>query len=448
MADDKRGPSGPPGGKRRRPTTIDLKATEIASESVTPPEPADSPPAPPPTEAQSPAPEAQSEPSTPEMQEPPRSGGWRDRLDLLRFKARMAERRGSFSRGMNWRPIAAGVTGAAAMVIVFLALWGSGAFNARDDVTGILLPRVAALDSQVRDLANRPQPPSVEPRTITDLTARVATAEQAMGRLGDLDARIAKLEAGATTPRTTEPDQNVIARVTALEGAARDAKSRADAAFEAAQKTAAPPAVAPADFQALSSRVAALEQAAKSAEEKIARTAGADRIGRLAFVAVALRGVVERGEPFEKELAAVKPLVPDANALAPLEPFAATGLPRSAALAHELSQLSGPMLSAAGAAPREGGVLDRLQQNAERLVRIRPISEAPGDDPATVITRAELKATQGDLPGAVSEISHLPPAARAPAQAWIKRAQAQTAALAAVRKLADDAIGGLGKASQ
>jgi hypothetical protein len=79
-------------------------------------------------------------------------------------------------------------------------------------------------------------------------------------------------------------------------------------------------------------------------------------------------------------------------------------VPRAAALARELSQLSGPMLNAAGTTPRDGGFIDRLQQNAERLVRIRPINEAPGDDPATVIARAEAKAAHGDLSGAVAEL--------------------------------------------
>ncbi len=105
------------------------------------------------------------------------------------------------------------------------------------------------------------------------------------------------------------------------------------------------------------------------------------------------------------------------------------------------------MLTAAGGAPRGDGVLDRIQQNAERLVRIRPISETPGDDAATIVARAEAKASRGDLAGAVTELGALPPAVRAPAEAWTKKAQAQMAALAAARKLADDAVGTLGKAA-
>ena len=89
--------------------------------------------------------------------------------------------------------------------------------------------------------------------------------------------------------------------------------------------------------------------------------------------------------------------------------------------------------------------MDRLQQNAERLVRIRPISETPGDDPATVISRAEAKATNGNVSGAVAEIMSLPPVVRTPAEPWIRKAEAQQAALAAARNLSDSAVAALAK---
>ena len=135
---------------------------------------------------------------------------------------------------------------------------------------------------------------------------------------------------------------------------------------------------------------------------------------------MALRAAVERGDPFAQELSAAKALASDAAMLAPLEPFAATGVPRSAALARELSQVTTPMLNAAGPA-RESGILDRLQQNAERLVRIRPINEGAGDEPSAVVARAEVKAAHGDIAGALVEVARLPDAMRAPAQAWIAR---------------------------
>jgi hypothetical protein len=90
--------------------------------------------------------------------------------------------------------------------------------------------------------------------------------------------------------------------------------------------------------------------------------------------------------------------------------------------------------------PAEGGFLDKLQANAERLVRIRPIEEIPGDDPATVIARVEIKAMRGDVPGALAELGNLPPPVRAPAQRWAAKAQARAAAVAASRAFAADAL--------
>jgi len=396
MADEQ---SDPPNKRRRPPTTIDVKATEVVSEAPATSENPDSAPESPPSEtAEAPPPPSGDAPAS----EPP-------------------ER-------TTWRLAAACAAGAAAMLLVLLALWGAGVFQSEDQVT----PRLTRLEQHLLALENRPQPPAADPRAVVDLTARVAAAEQALARLSEIDARLTKAEAAANAPRAGQPDQALTSRVTALENAA--------------QKT-SPPAASPAEVQALAARVAALEQAAKAAEQKLAVTAGADRAGRLAFLATALRGAVERGETFTQQLAAAKPLVPDAAALSALEPFAATGVPRNAALARDLAQLAGPMLNAAGTAPREGGILDRIQQNAERLVRIRPISETPGDDAATVIARADAKASHDDIAGAVTELGALPPAVRAPAEPWIKKAQAAIAALAAARKLADDALGTLAKAA-
>ena len=466
MADEKSSSSGPPGGKRRRPpTTIDVKATEIASDPVKPSETTGSPKETTPSEA--PAAESKAAPSEPAPAT--RGPGWRPEwLDRAAMNDRLAALRARVAE-QNWRLVGAGIAGAAAMFVIFLGLWSFGSFGARDDRTAPLAARLISIESQVRDLAARPSPPAVDPRTLADLTARVGAAEQAMARLADLDARVAKAEQAAVTPRPAQTDPALTTRIAALEAAtrplaelgqrveagstaARAAKARADAAFEAAQKNSAMTPAQAADhkeIESLVARVGALEQAAKATEEKIARaavTAGADRAGRLAFVAVALRSAVERGEPFAQELAAAKPLVPDAGSLAPLEPFAATGLPRTPALARELSQLTVPMLNAAGTA-RDGGIIDRLAQNAERLVRIRPINEAPGDDPATVLARADAKATHGDLSGALAEVAALPAPVRAPAQAWMKKAEAQIAALAVARALADNAVGALGKAA-
>jgi hypothetical protein len=119
-------------------------------------------------------------------------------------------------------------------------------------------------------------------------------------------------------------------------------------------------------------------------------------------------------------------------------------LPSNSVLGRELGQLVPAMREAAGTAqPREGSFLERLQANAERLVRIRPLEEKPGDDTHAILSRIEIKAGNGDIPGALAELAKLPPEVRAPAQAWIAKAEARAKADAASRKLAADAFAAL-----
>jgi hypothetical protein len=478
MASGKKDSSVPP--SRRRPApTIDLKATEIASEPVQPSQPIDPPVDTPPPEARpQPAAAAFDTPKQPaadtSAQAPPDdapSGGpespkgarpaW---TDTATIGQRFAAMRAAASERLSWPLFGAGLIGAGATLCVLLALWALGAFRTRDDLAVTLAARLAILELQVRDLAGRPQPAALDQRALAELAARVGAAEQAVGRLAGVEAGVARLETAVAAPRPAVADQALAARIAALEtalralaelgrrvdaseAAARDAKSRADAAMDAAQKSAARPTAPAADQNALAALAAHIAALEKTVEQRAARPAagGADQPGRIAFVAVALRAAAERGDPFTPELSAAKALAPNAALLAPLEPYAATGVPRAVTLARELSQVATPMLSAAGP-PREGGIIDRLQQNAERLVRIRPISEGAGDEPGTIVARAEVKATHGDIAGALAELARLPEAARAPAQGWIRKAEMQVAALAAARRFAETAVDALAKA--
>jgi hypothetical protein len=467
MADDTRDATG---GGRRKPTTIDLKATEIASEPVKHAEASEK-------SNENAKPEAPSGAGEPPPAADTTPGGRPDWKAAM--SGRFASARDSVPGWVDGRLIAASAVGAAVMLAVFLVIVATGALAPRDDVV-TLMPRLAQLEAQIREAGNRPQ--ALDQRALADLAARVGAAEQAMRRLADIETRVAKAEqagaklgelegrlakteqgvarlsdveqriaraeGAAAAPRAAGSDGSVAEfgpRIEAAAAAARDAKARADAAFEAAEKAGPAAAADRQAIEALAVRVDALEQAAKTATERIASTAGADKAGRLAFVAIALRAAVERGDPYAGELAAAKPLVSDAKALGALEPFAATGVPRNAALARELSTITGAMLNAAGAPARDSGFMGRLQQNAERLVRIRPINETPGDDATTVISRADVKAAHGDVAGALAEVKSLPAVVRAPADNWIKKAEAQAQALGAARTLADGAVGALAK---
>jgi len=346
------------------------------------------------------------------------------------------------SAGVSWLGIAVAGIG-----VVLAVLGVASLLLSRDNSVSALDARLAGVELELRDLASRAPPPAVDPQVLDAVAGRVA-----------------KLEAAGAAPPQAASDPALAARIAALEtevkgmaeavgalgrrndealAAAREARVRADAgAAEISELTQKPPAaIDRGEFETLANRVAAAERSEKAAEKA---AASADRAVRLALAATALNAAVDRGDAFAAELAAVKALGADPKLVAALEPFARSGVPTSAALARQFSEFAPALQQAAEPTPREG-VLGRLQLNAEKLVRIRRVDEAPGTDAAAILARSEAKAARADLAGAAAEVAQLPPNARAPAEAWIKSVQARTAAIDASRRLAADALARLSK---
>jgi hypothetical protein len=292
-----------------------------------------------------------------------------------------------------------------------------------------------------------PQPAMQAPnRTAVDeISARLDKIQVALqGRQADtaLANRVATAEAEAKALSETLAALN--RRLDDIAVTARSALAHADAAAAAADaaKSAAQANLQRGDLDALANRIAALERTVKSLTDDVARhtTSADDRAARTTVAAEALRAVVERGAPYQAELAAMKSLGVEQSVLAPLEPFAAEGLPSTAALARELAALSPALLRAAGAAPGEGTFLGRMEMSAQKLVRITPVEAPPGDDAAAVLARSNAAVARGDIAAALAEIARLPDAARSLAEPWTKKAQAREGALAASRRIAADAL--------
>jgi hypothetical protein len=327
----------------------------------------------------------------------------------------------------SWKPLASGAAGAASGLLVVLVLWLTGAFTGGREATPDLTPRLAAIEQQLKDLAARPVPAGVDPKAMIDPKA-----------IDELAARLAKLESAQAAPRAPVTDPVVLGRITAAENAGKSLSDNAAALSRRADAIETAVRETNGKIEKLTAALTEVQTTARAA------AAGSDRASRLAVAASALRNAVEHGDPFIAELAIVKPLAPDATAIAALEPFAASGVPGNAALGQELAAIVRPMLSAAGAPPGDGNFLDRLQANAQKLVRVRPIDQEPrGDDRAAMLTRVEQRATQGNIVGALAELNKLPADARAPAQAWIARTEARNKAIEASRRLAADAVAAL-----
>jgi hypothetical protein len=501
MASGKRNPPGGPGSRRRRAPTIDLQATELASDppvepsqpdtvaSAASPDWAVEPSAGAPIEegklqdeapkeneprveaaseetpkesAASPVDEpsavgvaTEPEPAAAKPPAPEPAGASSDDLPPDRRATPASDRRPmpEPAPAGAWPLIGAGALGvvgglAAFLLLFFVGAWPRTEQAAPSDVTNTLAPRIAAIESQVRELASRPVPQGADPKALDDLSVRLKRLEGAAAVppaadtkiLDDLSTRLKQLEIAAAAPRPAVGDPALSGRLTAAENAIKPLTDNIAALSRRNDELAATLRETGGRLDRLAATVDELQKVAH------ASAAGTDRAVRLAVAASSLQGAVERGDPFAAELAVAEQFAADPKALAPLAPFSAAGVPTAAALGRELPRLIQPMLTAerAAAAPRDGdGFLDRLQANAERLVRVRPIDQAPPEKSGAALARIAALAARSDLNDIVAELNKLPESARAPAQPWIAKVEARNKALETVRRFSATAIAAL-----
>ena len=390
MADKTPDPAEGAGSRKRPAPTIDLKATEVPGEPEA-------------------APAHESAAAPEQSAAGHESGPWRWPWPTPQIDGQI---------------LVAGFAGAAVMTVALVMLWFAGMVPARYD--GQAAPdstSIAALNERVGKVESA----TAKIPNDSSISEHLVAADNAMKSLGialtALNKRNDEVAANATDART---------RAAASEKAVTELRSSVQ---DLSKNTSA--GLSPADVDTVQKRLAALEQAVKNATT--------DKAARLALGAAALRDAAASGAPFATELDQVKSLGADEMILKPLAQFTATGVPSAAALAQELRALIPALLKASGAQAPAGGFLERLQANAGKLVRIRPVDAPPGDDASAVLARVEIEAAHSDIDGALADVGKLDAATRAPAQAWIAKAQARQAALVAARQFAADTARALGK---
>ena len=395
MADKRTTPDPAEGARRRKgpAPTIDLTATEVAAKSA-----ADEPHSPPEQDAH-------------------------EQAEVVHDSEPANGRDGSSRKqGTAWQVLFAGFAGAVIVTAMLSTLWLAGLVPARYDGSISADPAsIAALNDRMARL-------EAAAKTSSDsVLERASAADNVMKSLG-----------AAMTALTKRSDE--------VAATAADARLRAEASEKAmtelrnrvqdlGKNALAGPS--PADVDSVKKRIAALELLVKAAP--------ADSAARLALSAVALRDAVVSGAPFITELEEVKYLGADEKSLAPMAPFAPNGVPTVATLAQELRALIPAMQKVSGTHAPIGGFLERLEANAGKLVRIRPVDAPPGDDASAVLARVEIEAAHAAIDAALTDLGKLDVATRAPAQEWIRKAQARQAALAAARQFASETMYALSK---
>lgn len=394
MADDKPEDAGlaPDSGRAKRtPPTIDLEATEVATQ---PQETAVEPEAPP----------------APEHVAPEQAESGKVDAEPERIEAQAPA-----SSISPWA--IAPLSGAVAAAIVIAVGWMLGwpAVQAPPAAPQVTSAAVDALSGRVSAVEAKAGKPVADPA----MAARIDAIEKSIGSLrGDI--------------------ANLRAQSDKTAAALNDVKS-------------APGAAAP-DLSALSDRIAQLERASRAERaelaqqgEKIADAKAKDDKPLRNVVAAALLDVaVRHGDPYQQQLAAARSLAARPDMLKPLDTFASSGIPTPVALSRELLTIV-PKLSPPAEAPAaSAGIVERLQAGASKLVRIER-TDGVGNDRGAIVARVTAAALRNDFVEARRELKTLPEADRTAAHAWLDKADARDAALAASRKFADDAMADLAK---
>jgi hypothetical protein len=374
--------SGEAARSKREGPTIDLEASEVSSET----KPA------PPTES---AHEAPSDP------EPPKDAA----------ASESAPRRKPMSA---W--LIAPLSGAVAAALVIAVGWMLGWLQVQTP----------------------PPAPQVTAATVDDLTGRIAALEGKVNKPNPTE---------AVVPGSfLKPVKDLRDEVTALR-----AQSDKLAGSINELKSAPRDASGGVDLTPLNERIDKLERESRMQGDAIATGKAAenkpadDKPLRLVVAAALLDVAVRHGDPFAAELAAAKSLSPNADALKPLEGFAATGVPSPPMLCRELLALVPKLAPAAPETTTTAtgtGIIDRLKAGATKLVKVER-TDSIGNDRGAVVARVTAAALRNDVAETRRELDSLSPDDRAAAQAWLDKVKARDAALAASRQFAEQSMASL-----
>lgn len=473
MAEKRKAPDAPDAARKRKAPTIDLTAAD-----VTPAQPAPEPASDPIPDPVSAAPnESPSEPPPP-REEPPRAAA-EPAAEPPSIEAAPPTRGSSSIAAM----LLAGAAGGIVVAAVAGGLWYGGMLPppqaaVRPDTQA--QQQIAQLQQQIQSLQDRPAPaavPSVDPKTVDALSQHVTQLEttvknlpksggadpQLAQKLTDLQNTVAPLAQrlssaesaiksgdtalSALNKRIDDIAANASQARTAADGADKSVTQMQTQVQDLARNQAS--TVTRADIDGVQKKLSSLEQAEQSTRTAIKQSAAATSATRLALAAQALRDAVTSGAAYRAELAQAKALGADTNKLAPLQQFAANGVPSVASLAQQLRGLLPQMQKiAAPHAQVSGSFLGRLEANAGKLVRVSPVNAPPGDRPADVLARIEVDAARNNIDAAVADVGHLPQAAQAPAKDWLARVKARQAALAAANDLAASSARALAPGAQ
>ena len=397
MDDDKHDDANSPSGssRKRTPPTIDLTASSVSDSAAAPNE----------------AGAASASSSGSKTRK-----SWRERIGAARAAVTPSFRWRPFSTIKTPKParaalsslLVAALTGAVAALLVLGASW----FWDSSGGSGRILSRL----------------PSTTAKSDRDSPGK---------QVAKADSRVA-----------TSPQNAALAtRVDALEksiASLRDDVASARASLDGIKAPSGPQV----DIGAIEERISKIERATIALTGEVGspqKFATDDPRLRRVAIAATLDAAVNRGEPYAVALSAAKSAAEDASVLKPLDEYADKGIPTASSLNRELLALLPQLLPKPSSSPQPSGLLDRLQQSASKMLRIRRVDD---DETAGIAAKAASAARRDDLTAARREVEPLSGWSRAPVASWIEKVDAREAALAASRQFTSSSAAALPKTAQ
>lgn len=275
----------------------------------------------------------------------------------------------------------------------------------------------AALKSRLNDLAEHPVPDPALLDRISALEARPAATKTSTETSAETSAELAALTAQVQALANTAGVSTDAAAFKALQDQVAALSSAPSAAIDTAIATAVSQAVKTAQVQ-LDATVASAEASAAALTTDAALTR----------IAAALDG----GAPYASALADLGQLV-----IPPvLADHAATGLPTLQSLRETFPDAARAALEAAREADMGASWTDRITSFLQTQTGARSLTPRAGNDPDSILSRAEAALDSGDVAATLAELATLPQSAKPALAAWQALAQQRLDAAVALSDLA------------
>lgn len=203
---------------------------------------------------------------------------------------------------------------------------------------------------------------------------------------------------------------------------------------------------------ALDGRVAKIEadlsaakDGARVTEARAIGSADESKAAPIAVVGQALQRAIADGRPYASDVAALKALGGEPEAVSRLAPLADTGAPSVASLKGQWDDVKGSVLAAVKPG-QSTNPFDRFAASARALVEVKRVGTVTGSDPVAIVSQVDDALDRNDVADALTEWNKLPEAGQRVSQGWADTARSRLDAEIAARDLVARAIATLGHA--